>query len=167
MIPVILKKLIFTVLAPKSEFMNKSITEFIEKQKCASVCCLDEKNDPYCFNIFYAFDKSEWRLYFKSSHNSNHAQYLLKNKTVAGTILPDKLNLFAIRGVQFTGFVTDNPDLVHHHAAEEYHKKFSFALAMPGEVWTIQLETIKLTDNTVGIGKKICWHRENLYEDIC
>jgi uncharacterized protein len=147
--------------------MNKIITEFIEKQKCASVCCLDEKNDPYCFNIFYAFDKSERRLYFKSSHNSNHAQYLLRNKTIAGTILPDKLNLLAIRGVQFTGYVMDNPDLVHHHAAEEYHRKFPFALAMPGEVWTIQLETIKMTDNTVGIGKKISWQREDLYEEIC
>jgi len=158
----------FSVLAGKTgSLMNKIITEFIERQKCASVCCLDEKNDPYCFNIFYAFDKVERRLYFKSSHNSNHAQYLLQNKTIAGTILPDKLNLFSIRGVQFTGYVTDNPDMVHHHAAEEYHRKFPFALAMPGEVWTIQLETIKMTDNTVGIGKKICWQRENLYEDIC
>jgi uncharacterized protein YhbP (UPF0306 family) len=147
--------------------MNKIITAFIEKQKCASVCCLDEHNNPYCFNIFYVFDNAERRLYFKSAYNSNHARYLLQNKIVAGTILPDKLNLFAVRGVQFTGFVIENPDLSHHHAAEEYHKRFPFALAMPGDVWTIQLETIKMTDNTIGIGKKISWQRENLYEDIC
>jgi uncharacterized protein YhbP (UPF0306 family) len=140
--------------------MDKRIIEFIGRQKAASVCCLDEKNNPYCFCIFFVFDEDNQRLYFKSSSSSNHAVYLLMNKRVAGTILPDKLNLLAIRGIQFTGFIS-NADPIHP-AAAAYHKKIPLALAMPGDVWAIQLETIKMTDNTIGIGKKILWDRREV-----
>jgi uncharacterized protein YhbP (UPF0306 family) len=81
--------------------------------------------------------------------------------------MPDKLNMLAIRGVQFTGFIMEDTISSHHHATAEYHKKIPLALAMPGEVWSIQLETIKMTDNTIGLGKKIYWQREDLYEDVC
>lgn len=147
--------------------MDKVITDFLEKQKVASVCCLDEENNPYCFSAFYVFDRVERRLYFKSSSTSNHAQYLAQHKNLAGTILPDKLNMLAIRGIQFTGCIIDNGNASHVHAAAEYHKKYPYALVMPGDVWIVQLETIKMTDNTIGIGKKICWQREDLYEEIC
>ena len=138
--------------------MDKRIIEFISQQKTASVCCLDENNDPYCFNVFFVFDKDKERLYFKSSSASNHTRWLLMNKRIAGTILPDKLNLLAIRGIQFTGFICTGESI--HFAASAYHKKIPFALALPGDVWAIQLETIKLTDNTIGIGKKILWNKE-------
>jgi uncharacterized protein len=146
--------------------MDKIIVDFIERQKTASVCCLDDQHNPYCFSIFYVFDKVDRRLYFKSSPSSNHARYLRQNKKVAGTITPDKLNALAIRGVQFTGSIVENI-YIHHHAKTEYHKRIPLALAMPGEVWAIQLETIKMTDNTIGFGKKIHWQREDVYEDIC
>jgi uncharacterized protein len=147
--------------------MDKVITDFIEKQKVASVCCLDEENNPYCFSAFYVFDHIERRLYFKSSSSSSHAHYLLHNKKIAGTIVPDRLNMLAIRGVQFTGFIMNDGVALNHHASAEYHKRYPYALTMPGKVWAIQLETIKMTDNTIGIGHKICWQREDLYEEIC
>jgi uncharacterized protein YhbP (UPF0306 family) len=147
--------------------MDKIITEFIDRQKTATICCLDDESNPYCFSVFYVFDRLERRLYFKSSASSNHAHYLLRNKRIAGTIMPDKLNMLSIRGAQFTGIIMENTVSLHHHASSLYHKKIPLALAMPGDVWSIQLETIKMTDNTIGLGKKICWQRENLYEDIC
>jgi uncharacterized protein YhbP (UPF0306 family) len=147
-------------------FMDKAIVDFIDKQKVTSVSCLDEKNRPYCFSVFYLFDHIQKRLYFKSSASSHHAHYLAQNKIIAGTILPDKLNLLAVRGVQFTGYIIETGS-AQHHAAAEYHKRYPHALAMPGHVWTIQLQAIKMTDNTIGIGKKICWQREDLYEEIC
>lgn len=140
--------------------MDKRIIKFISQQKTASVCCLDEKNDPYCFSVFFVFDEHKKRLYFKSSSSSNHARFLLMNKRIAGTILPDKLNLLAISGIQFTGFISTGDSI--HFAASTYHKKIPLALAMPGDVWIIQLDTIKLTDHTIGIGKKIIWNKEQI-----
>jgi uncharacterized protein YhbP (UPF0306 family) len=34
------------------------------------------------------------------------------------------------------------------------------AVAMPGEVWTVCLDTIKMTNNKAGFGKKLTWNRE-------
>jgi len=140
--------------------MDKRIIGFIGQQKTATVCCLDEENNPCCFSVFFVFDEDKQRLYFKSSASSNHARYLLMNKRIAGTILPVRLNLLAIRGIQFTGFIC-NAD-PKHFATAAYHKKIPFALAMPGDVWAIQLETIKMTDNTIGMGKKILWNRKEV-----
>jgi hypothetical protein len=38
------------------------------------------------------------------------------------------------------------------------------ALAMPGHIWTIQLTEIKMTDNTLGFGKKIAWSRSEMVD---
>ena len=47
----------------------------------------------------------------------------------------------------------------------EYHKKFPFALAMSGDIYAVQLEKIKLTDNGKGFGKKINWQRAEIAEN--
>ena len=137
--------------------MDERIINFIETQTVVSVACIDGDHLPYCFSCFYAFDKENSLLHFKTSANTNHVQLLYRNKHVAGTIQPDKLNRLAIKGIQFTGKVIDINDNLGINANAIYHKKYPFALAMAGEVWTIQLESIKMTDNTLGFGKKLLW----------
>ncbi|MBL7747186.1 MAG: pyridoxamine 5'-phosphate oxidase family protein, partial [Chitinophagaceae bacterium] len=129
--------------------MNLKIVQYISKQTCATVCCVDDKGNPYCFNCFYVFNSEEGLLYFKSSAGTNHAGMLTKNPAVAGTILPDKLGMLQIRGVQFHGTVLSDDHPLTRQAHVHYYKKHPTALAMPGEMWTIQLSNIKMTDNTL------------------
>jgi uncharacterized protein YhbP (UPF0306 family) len=63
----------------------------------------------------------------------------------------------AIKGIQFTGTLMDQANELCADAASLYHKRFPFALTMPGEIWTVRLEVIKMTDNTLSFGKKIHW----------
>ena len=136
--------------------MDERIAKFISKQTCASICCIDEGGRPYCFSCFYAFNDEEIMLYFKSSEDSHHSGLLKKNAMVAGTILPDKLGLFQIKGIQFEGIVLpDDPK-----AAAYYYQKHKVAIAIAGEIWTIRINKIKFTDNSLGFGKKILWERE-------
>src|SRR5688500_971919 len=138
--------------------MDDRIKKFIKEQTVATICCVDEENNPYCFSCFYAFDEENGLLYYKS-HARTHHYGLMKNRfEVAGTIQPDKLNKLAIKGVQLKGFV----DETAVGASDVYHKKYPFALAMKGEVWTVKLTFIKMTDNTIGIGKKIIWELESI-----
>ena len=155
---------LLTHLAGSNKVMNERIVDFISQQKVASVCCVDAENHPYCFSCFYAFDKERNLIYFKSGSAANHSQLLLQNPAVAGTIQPDKLNTLAIKGVQFTGRILDGKDELCSQTESVYHKKFPFALAMPGEVWTLQLEVIKMTDNTLSFGKKLHWQLHELAE---
>jgi uncharacterized protein YhbP (UPF0306 family) len=137
--------------------MDERIVDFIKAQTVATVCCVDEENRPYCFSCFYAFDRERNLFYFKSSENAHHSALLLRNNRVAGTIQPDKLNSLAIKGIQFTGTIIDPKNELSFNASKMYHRKYPFALAMPGDVWTLQPDVIKMTDNTLSFGKKLHW----------
>jgi uncharacterized protein YhbP (UPF0306 family) len=143
--------------------MDNNIIEFLETQTCASICCLDEHNSPWCFSCYFIFNAGEGLLYFKSSPGTNHAGMLKKIPLIAGTVLPDKLNKLRVRGIQFEGVVLDSMDRLTLGASQYYHKKNPLALAMPGEVWTIQVNHIKMTDSALGFGKKISWSRQSRF----
>ena len=140
--------------------MNTSIIEFLNQQKVASICCVNEEGLPHCFNCFYAFNSKDGLLYFKSQPTTEHSRIFLQKHDVAGTILPDKLKVLALQGIQWKGAILDSADPLSDSASSKYHKKYPFALAKPGEVWTIKLDYIKMTDNTKGFGTKILWKRD-------
>ena len=140
--------------------MNETIIQFIKKQTSASVCSINEQGNPYCFSCLYVFNSQNGLLYFKSSSAARHSMNLSKKSAVAGTILPDNLNVLLIKGIQFEGIVLQENDLQIKQAAVQYYKKNPAALAMPGEIWVIQIDSIKMTDSTFGFGKKITWKRE-------
>lgn len=85
-----------------------------------------------------------------------------QNPIVAGTISPDQLNFLQIKGVQFEGELLMEDHPLTKKAALNYYKKNPAALAMPGEIWTIQINVIKMTDNTLGFGTKLNWERNNV-----
>jgi uncharacterized protein YhbP (UPF0306 family) len=139
--------------------MNDKITEFISRQTCGNLACVDEQGNAWCFSFFYAFDAEAGLLYYKSSTDTRHSIIIHTNPKVSGTILPDKLNFLAIKGIQFEGVVLQEDDPMAANASSHYHKKHPVALAMAGQVWTIRLDHLKFTDNSLGIGKKLNWNR--------
>ena len=98
-------------------------------------------------------------MYFKSSDGAHHSALLAGNPFVAGTILPDKLNKLIVRGIQFQGEVLEPFHPLAKDASESYHKKHLMALAIKGNVITIRLNAVKMTDSRMGFGKKIAWKR--------
>jgi len=67
-----------------------------------------------------------------------------------------------VRGMQFEGVILPAEHPLTKDAAAYYYKKNPVAVAMPGEVWTIQINSLKLTDNNFGFGKKLTWSREEI-----
>lgn len=142
--------------------MNESIMRFIEMQKCVSICCVDSEGNPYCFSCFYAFNAEEGLLYFKSSPATYHIKLLLQKPVVSGSILPDKLQILSVKGIQFQGVVLSEHHELSKNASTHYHKKYPFTLAIPGEKWTIQLTRIKMTDSSRLFGNKLYWERTEM-----
>ncbi|HJV20015.1 MAG TPA: pyridoxamine 5'-phosphate oxidase family protein [Sediminibacterium sp.] len=140
--------------------MNELISHFIQQQTCANICTLNENGTPYCFTCFFAFNSKEQLLLFKSSTDTTHSINILRNPLVAGTILPDKLNKLQIKGVQFEGEVLPFDHPMAKQAPADYYLKNPMAVAVPGEVWTVKLQKLKYTDNTLGFGKKLHWVRD-------
>ena len=139
--------------------INLNIVHFIEKQNSATICCTGNAGNPYCFSCYYAINLKDGLLYFKSSVEAYHSILLKENPVIAGTILPDSLNKLKIKGVQLTGELLNNQDALVKDAYILYHRKHPIALAIKGEVFTIRLDSIKMTDSARIFGKKIFWNR--------
>lgn len=132
---------------------------FLEESQIASICFVDKENKPYCVNCFYAFDAENGILALKSTVGTNHHTMIATEKKVAGTILPNEVNPLKIKGLQFQGEIVSQGLITDFKCSAAYYKKYPFALAMPGYIWAISLDKMKLTDNTLVFGKKEKWER--------
>jgi uncharacterized protein YhbP (UPF0306 family) len=139
--------------------MDQQIVQFIGQQHIATVCCLDDQISPYCFNCMYVYNQDKGQLYFKSSFSAHHSGLLVKHPIVSGTILPDKLDLKVVQGIQFTGRMITTFAREAEEAAKIYHKILPQGLARSGEIFILELTHIKMTDNSQDTFKKICWNR--------
>lgn len=138
----------------------ETIIDFISGQTCATICCVGASSkDPYCFTAFVMFDEKEASLYFKTSPDAFHTGLLTENHFVAGTINPDKLDPLQIKGIQFRGVAIGPNHPLSRRAGLAYQSKYPLSKSMPGEVWTVRLSHIKMTDNTERFGEKILWTR--------
>ena len=140
---------------------HEHIAAFIAAQTVATVCCTNADQQLHCFSCYYAFDAGQTLLYFKTSADTQHMQWLQAMPQTAGSILPDKLQKLVVKGIQWSGVLLAEDDPLAAHAGKQYHLKYPFALAMPGTVRTIRLDTIKMTDNSLGFGSKVHWKRES------
>ena len=111
---------------------------------------------PYCANAFYAFDSSTNSLIFTSDETTRHGTEMVQSPTVAVSIVLETRIVGKVQGAQITGRVC--------RATEEQGrcdiKRFPYALVADLTLWSVEIEYIKLTDNTLGFGKKLRWKRE-------
>lgn len=114
---------------------------------------------PYCANCFYAFEEIGGWLVFKSDAATNHIRQAVENPIVAGTVIPDKLVKAKVQGVQFNGLFREASGSDLKRAEDVYYKRFPFARAFGGMMWIIELDELKMTDNTLGFGKKLLWKK--------
>lgn len=142
--------------------MNIQLIEFLQQQTTITVCCIDEDGSPWCFSCFYTLNSKEALLYYKSSDAARHTSLVKNNPLVAGTVLPDKLNKLMIKGIQFSGIVLQPEQDALKDATKFYYAAHPMALAMQGQLWTVQLNYIKMTDSTLGFAKKLSWNREEI-----
>ena len=138
--------------------VDEKIISFL-KQCSALTIATSVNNIPYCSNCFFAYEEKGNFLVFKSKITTAHIQNALKNKNVSGSILPDKLDPTKIQGIQFSGEFLEPKNELLDSVKKTYYKKYPFALAFTGEMWAVELTSIKMTDNTLGFGKKIEWNK--------
>lgn len=145
--------------------INDNIICFLQKQTCATICCINEDGNPYCFSCYYVFNQSDGLLYFKSSSKAHHSVLLKKNPVVSGSILPDSLSKIKSIGVQLMGVLLDQQEPFAKDANLGYHKKHPIALAIKGEVFTVRIDSIKMTDSSKIFGEKVTWKRSEKYKE--
>lgn len=138
--------------------VNERIISFLKQNTNLTIAtCLN--NIPHCANCFYSYDDERNILVFKSKSETEHIMQALENNLVAGSITPDKLDATKIQGIQFRGKFFEPKNEPLEILKRIYYKKYPFAMAFAGNIWAIELTYIKMTDNTLGFGKKIEWKK--------
>jgi uncharacterized protein YhbP (UPF0306 family) len=112
---------------------------------------------PWCASCFYAWDEDNNTLVITTDLDTRHGKEFLENPNVAGTIALETKRIGRIRGIQFTGMVSELSGDDLRSARRVYLKRFPYAAFTELHLWTITLNHIKLTDNRLGFGKKIIW----------
>lgn len=139
----------------KEMAMDEKIEKFISRHHLLSLATFGESL--WCCSAFYAFDADAVVFIIASDEQTVHIQNSKLNIRVAGTIVHETKVVGKIQGIQFVGEI---------HAVEDerqknlYLKRFPYARAMNPTLWKLELDIIKMTDNTLGFGKKLIWKRE-------
>lgn len=136
--------------------MESKILKFINKHHVMTLATVDESGAPYCSNAFYSFDQERGFLIFTSNLDTSHGGHMSANPTVAASIVLETKVVGKVQGVQITGkvYLGDDQD------KRSYITSYPYAAAMPLTLWRLEPNFIKLTDNTLGFGKKLIWRRE-------
>ena len=117
-------------------------------------------NIPYCANCFYVYLEAENMFVFTSDNETKHVQDALKNNIVGGSVVLETSIVGKIQGIQFNGTMYLPENELKKKANKSYMKKYPFAKLMNTQLWVLDLDFIKLTDNRLGFGKKLIWRKD-------
>ena len=136
--------------------LDKRIIDFIKRHHVLTLATVSGEGVPYCAACFYAYDKERNRLVFTSDDTTRHAQEMLQNANVAIGITLETRVVGKVQGAQICG----KAERGNEQDKLLYIKRFPYAAVMPLNLWAVEPSFIKLTDNTLGFGKKLIWNSQ-------
>jgi len=141
--------------------VDSKIIKFFRKHHVLTIAT-SAGNEPWCANCFYAYMEDDNSLVFTTDAETRHGKEFLVNALVAGTVVLETMIIGKIRGIQFTGTVSEPDGDLLRKAKSAYLKRFPVAALMETRLWVVKLSYIKMTDNRLGFGKKLIWNNLNL-----
>lgn len=137
------------------------IRHFLGKQHLLTLCACNNMI-MWCANCFYVFDAERMALCVMTEPHTRHGELMLQNAGVVGTIAPKPKTIAMIRGVQYRAEAVILSGEEDAHVRARYCRRFPIAKAMKVPVWQLNLQEVKMTDNTLGFGMKLHWARSIL-----
>lgn len=136
--------------------VDKKITSFIKKHHVLTLATVDENGLPYVANCFYAYNDKRNLFVFTSDTTTRHGTHMISNPHVALSIPLETRVVGRVQGIQICGIAETGDD----EARSIYIKRFPYAAVAPLTLWAVRPTMMKLTDNTLGFGKKLIWESE-------
>lgn len=117
---------------------------------------------PWCASCFYIYLNESHRFVFTSDDDTRHIRDVVEsgNYQVAGAIALETTMVGKIQGIQFSGTMFKLVGESEKEARKKYLKRFPVARLAKLELWGLDADFIKMTDNRLGFGKKLSWSRK-------
>ena len=135
--------------------LDKRIVDFIARHHVLTLATATADGLPYCAACFYAYDKRRNIIIFTSDDTTLHAQQMAANSTVAVAINLETRIVGKVQGIQICGTARRGNEA----DKSIYIKRFPYAALAPLNIWVVEPTFMKLTDNTLGFGKKLIWNK--------
>ena len=139
--------------------IDSRIVRFFRKHHVLTIATSVE-NVPWCANCFYVLLEEENALIFTTDGSTRHGKEFLMNPSVSGSVVLETMIIGKIRGIQFSGKVSEPGGELLEKAENAYVKRFPIASLLDTRLWIVKLNYIKMTDNRFGFGKKLIWSPE-------
>ena len=136
--------------------IDERFAKFIAKHHVLTVATVGEEGRPYVANCFYAYDRKRNLFIFTSDIATRHGAEMEANANVALSIVLETRIVGRVQGLQITGIAMRGDE----EAKSRYIKRFPYAAVAPLSLWMVRPTMLKLTDNTLGFGKKLIWQSE-------
>ena len=136
--------------------MEDNFLKFIRKHHLLTLATVNGEGMPYVANCFYAYDKERNLFIFTSDNTTRHGKEMEENENVALSIALETRVVGRIQGLQIVGKAQRGDS----KAQTTYIKRFPYAAVAPLSLWMVSPTMMKLTDNTLGFGKKLIWQSE-------
>lgn len=134
--------------------LPEAIIRFMGQHHVLTLATSD-KEGLWCANCFYACNKKSGALIFTSSPETRHGEAMSTNPKVAASIVLETRIVGRIRGLQISGEVRPADE----ESQRLYLKRFPYTALADLHLWQLEPHELKLTDNTLGFGKKLIWRR--------
>lgn len=123
---------------------------------------------PWCAHLFYTWMEGDngGAFVFTTDPSTRHGAEMTlagDGAEVAAAIALETRVVGRVRGLQIEGVAAclrgDAVDPAHR----AYLRRFPYAATMNTTLWTLSPTTMKLTDNTLGFGKKLIWEKPGAF----
>ncbi|MDR3285863.1 MAG: pyridoxamine 5'-phosphate oxidase family protein [Prevotellaceae bacterium] len=138
--------------------IDKRIISFIKKHHVLTLATFDGAC-VYCSNVFYAYDIENNIFVFYSDDKTKHFNDMKICKDVAASIILETKIIGKIQGLQLNGIAAQPANEMKKHCKNIYLKRFPYAIINTADLWTIEINFAKYTNNMLGFGKKIIWKK--------
>ena len=136
--------------------VDERIVAFLKRHHVLNLATISAEGVPYCAACFYAYDAERNRLIFTSDDTTRHAKEMAENANVACAITLETRIVGKVQGAQICGRAERGND----EDKARYIKRFPYTAVAPLNIWAVTPTFIKLTDNTLGFGKKLVWNSQ-------
>ena len=133
------------------------IVAFVRRHHVMTLATTGAGRRPWVAHAFYAWVPSERWFVFMNNPATRHGAEMAACERVAAAIALETRVVGRLQGLQIEGVVrlAEGADL--DTARRAYLRRFPYAAVMEQPLWVLEPTLMKLTDNTLGFGKKLIW----------
>lgn len=147
----------------------EKIESFIKKHHIITLATSGSGGGLWCAHVFYVWMPQERGFVFTTETTTRHGAEMEANPRVAAGIALETRTVGRIQGLQIEGLVHKIPSgdsadpsaspfpLSLEKAHQAYLKKYPYGALVDLSLWFLEPVSMKLTDNTLGFGKKLKW----------